>query len=126
LTKEKLLKILDESATAAYQLIEQTRKIVHMKHEQSGRPLEEVVDEVQRDFESAMDAVLGAIRAKHGVDEQQMTQAMHADSNDEVRKAVATLKEAMAGKPPPNYAQNVQEQSSKRSPRRTKPRKKTG
>jgi len=124
LSREKLLIILDESATAAYQLIEQTRKMVHLKHEQTGMSLEAAVDELQKDFESAMEAVLGAIRQKHGVTEADMSQAMAADPSDaDVGRAVTTLREAMGGKPPPNYAQNVLEQS-KRSPRRGKARKK--
>ena len=53
----------------------QTRKMVHVKHEQTGISLEAAVDELQKDFESAMEAVLGAIRQKHGVTEQQMSQA---------------------------------------------------
>ena len=40
----------------------QTRKMVHVKHEQTGMSLEAAVDELQKDFESAMEAVLGAIR----------------------------------------------------------------
>ena len=48
--------------------------MVHVKHEQTGMSLEAAVDELQKDFESAMEAVLGAIRMKHGVTEQQMSQ----------------------------------------------------
>lgn len=124
LSREQLLTILDESATVAYQLIEQTRKMVQYKHEQTGMSLEAAVDELQKDFESAMEAVLCSIRAKHSVTEQQMAQAMAADPTDKtVEQAVTTLREAMGGKPPPNYAQNVQEQS-KRIPRRGRARKK--
>ena len=48
--------------------------MVHVKHEQTGMSLEAAVDELQKDFESAMELVLGAIRKKHGVTEQQMSQ----------------------------------------------------
>ena len=54
-----------------------------------------------------------------------VVQAMAADPAEEVNRAVTTLREAMSGKPPPNYAQNIQEQS-KRSPRRNKTRNKKG
>ncbi|KAL1504374.1 hypothetical protein AB1Y20_010780 [Prymnesium parvum] len=124
LSRERLLALLDESATATYQLIEQTRKMVHVKHEQSGISMEEAVNELQKDFESALETVLGAIRMKHQVTERQMSQAMAADPNDEgIKAAVQILQDAMAGKPPPNYLQNVQEQT-KKSPRRGKTRKK--
>mmetsp|Transcript_91686 Transcript_91686/g.275252 ORF Transcript_91686/g.275252 Transcript_91686/m.275252 type:complete len:100 (+) Transcript_91686:371-670(+) len=98
--------------------------MVHVKHEQTGISLEAAVEELQKDFESAMEAVLGAIRNKNHVTEKQMTQAMGADPTDEaVNKAVQTLQQAMGGKPPPNYAQSVQDQA-KRSTRRGKARKK--
>lgn len=49
---------------------------------------------------------------------------MAADPNDEaVNLAVTTLQEAMGGKPPPNFHQNVVEQS-KRTLRRGTRRKK--
>lgn len=54
--------------------------MVHVKHEQTGISLEAAVDELQKDFESAMEAVLGAVRMKHGVTEQQMTQVHHLAS----------------------------------------------
>uniref|UniRef100_A0A7S3ARX5 Uncharacterized protein n=1 Tax=Haptolina ericina TaxID=156174 RepID=A0A7S3ARX5_9EUKA len=126
LTRERLIAILDESATAAYQLIEQTRKMVHVKHEQSGISLEEAVDELQRDFQSAMEAVLGAIRMKHGVTEQQMTAAMVANGDDPTTAAaIACLREAMSGKAPANYGQNVAEQA-KRPLRRGKSKQRKG
>jgi len=125
LTRDRLIAILDESATAAYQLIEQTRKMVHVKHEQSGISLEDAVDELQKDFQSAMEAVLGAIRNKHSVTEQQMSAAMVANGDDAaVNAAITALREAMAGKPPPNYGQNVAEQGKKPLRRGGKARKK--
>ena len=82
----------------------QTRKMVHEKHVQTGQSLETCVDELQRDFESAMEAVIGSIRAKHGVTEQQITVAMNANSGDpEVLAAMTQLREAMNGKAPPGY-----------------------
>ena len=57
-------------------LCAQTRKMVHEKHVQTGAALETCVDELQRDFESAMETVMSSIRAKHGVTEQLMTHAM--------------------------------------------------
>jgi len=54
ITRAQLIAILDESATAAFQLIEQTRKMVFLKHEQTGIPLEQAVDELQKDFEVAL------------------------------------------------------------------------
>ena len=56
--------------------------MVHEKHVQTGQPLESCVDELQRDFESAMEAVIGSIRAKHGVSEQMITEAMVAHQGD--------------------------------------------
>ena len=82
----------------------QTRKMVHEKHVQTGQSLETCVDELQRDFESAMEAVIGSIRQKHGVSEQQMTEAMVANQQEPaVQAAVTALREAMNGKPPPGY-----------------------
>jgi len=104
LSAARLIEVLGESANAAYQLIEQTRKMVHEKHTQTGQSLETCVDELQRDFESAMEAVIGSIRAKHGVSEAQMTEAMVANQQDPtVHAAVTALREAMNGKPPPGY-----------------------
>ena len=57
LTKEKLIRILGQSSAAAYQLIEQTRKMVYAKHEQTGIPLDKCVEELQQNFENAMEAV---------------------------------------------------------------------
>jgi len=125
LTRDRLIAILDESATAAYQLIEQTRKMVHVKHEQSGISLEDAVDELQKDFQSAMEAVLGAIRNKHSVTEQEMSTAMMSNQEDaDVTAAITALREAMAGKPPPNYGRNMAEQTKKPLRRGGKARKK--
>ena len=78
--------------------------MVHEKHVQTGATLEACVDELQRDFESAMEAVIGSIRAKHGVSEQLMTEAMVAHQQDPtVQEAVTALREAMNGKAPPGY-----------------------
>ena len=74
------------------------------KSNQTGQPLEACVDELQRDFESAMETVIGSIRAKHGVTEQQITEAMVAHQTDAaVQAAVTALREAMNGKAPPGY-----------------------
>ena len=56
LSKERLIELLAQSAQAAYQLIEQTRKLVYAKHEQTGIPLEKCVEELQTNFEAAMEA----------------------------------------------------------------------
>ena len=112
LTREHLIEILEESSSAAFQLIEQTRKMVFAKHEATGKSLESVVEELQKDFEVssesgpasecpgpwmshgprahcaqvAMQTVVGAIRNNHGVTEAQVTQAMLANQTDmEVR-----------------------------------------
>ena len=78
--------------------------MVHEKHVQTGQALETCVDELQRDFESAMEAVIGSIRAKHGVSEQQITEGMMANQSDPaVQAAVTALREAMNGKAPPGY-----------------------
>ena len=50
--------------------------MVHEKHVQTGMPLEQAVDELQRDFEHAMETVVSAIRTKHNTNEEQMTAAM--------------------------------------------------
>ena len=52
LTREHLIEILEESSAAAFQLIEQTRKMVFAKHEATGKSLESVVEELQKDFEA--------------------------------------------------------------------------
>ena len=118
ISRDRLIGILEESSTAAYQLIEQTRKMVFAKHEQTGMSLEKVVEELQKDFEVAMETVVTAIRKNHGVTEQQMTQAMVANQADqEVQTAMATLREAMAGKAPPNRPS--QQDVAKRAVRRT-------
>ena len=97
--------------------------MVYVKHEQTGCSLESAVDELQKDFEVAMETVVTAIRANHGVTEAMMTQAMMAHQGDaEVQTAITTLREAMGGKPPPNYgglaAEAQQSQQQKRSPKR--------
>ena len=80
--------------------------MVHEKHVQTGEPLEQCVEELQKDFESAMETVMGSIRHKHGVTEPVMTAAMvRLQADDEVTGAVTSLREAMGGKPPPGYGQ---------------------
>jgi hypothetical protein len=143
ISRDLLLAILAESATAAFQLIEQvrsapvplykpqhagsvgkrvaetgtgvatqsyrcapssravsrgaawqTRKMVHLKHKQTGISLEQAVDELQKDFEVAMEAVVSAIRQKHGVSEPQMTQVlMEYQADVEVQTGVQTLRD---------------------------------
>ena len=111
--------------TAAFQLIEQTRKMVFLKHEQTGMSLEKAVDELQKDFEVAMETVVTAIRAKHGVTEQQMTAVMVKHQADpEVQTAVTTLREAMSGKAPAK--QTVAQDSKAKPTRRAKPRQRKG
>lgn len=102
---ERLIFVLGESAKGAYQLIEHTRRMVHEKHVQTGQPLEACVDELQKDFEAAMEAVLKSIRSKHGVSESMMNEAMVAHQQDpSVQAGVVALREAMNGKAPPGYA----------------------
>jgi len=121
LSAEQLIAVLKESACAAYQLIEQTRKMVHEKHVQTGQPLEQCVDELQKNFESAMETVIGSIRAKHGVSEQQMTASMVANTNvAEVAQAVTELREAMNGKAPPGYTQRAEEQAAEAAKQRVR------
>ena len=77
--------------------------MVFLKHEQTGMSLEKCVDELQKDFESAMETVVTAIRAKHGVTEQQMTQVMvhyQTVGDVEVQTAVTTLREVRAATGP--------------------------
>lgn len=104
----------------------QTRKMVFLKHEQTGIPLEQAVDELQKDFEVAMEAVVTSIRRKHEVTEQQMTQVMVAYQADaEVQTAVTTLREAMSGKAPAKQAASPE--TAKAKPvRRAKPRQRKG
>ena len=72
----------------------QTRKMVHLKHKQTGMSLEQAVDELQKDFEVAMEAVVSAIRQKHGVSEPQMTQVlMEYQADAEVQTSVQTLRD---------------------------------
>jgi len=100
--------------------------MVFLKHEQTGIPLEQAVDELQKDFEVAMEAVVTSIRRKHEVTEQQMTQVMVAYQADaEVQTAVTTLREAMSGKAPAKQAASPE--SAKAKPvRRAKPRQRKG
>ena len=118
----RLIEVLGESANAVYQLIEQTRKMVHEKHVQTGASLETCVDELQKDFESAMEAVIASIRAKHGVTEAQMSEAMVANQGDPaVQAAVTALREAMNGKAPPGYraaAEKIEADAAKARVRR--------
>ena len=65
LTTERLIEVLRESAKAAFQLIEQTRKMVHEKHLSTGQPLEACVDELQKDFESASEFAAAPCQACH-------------------------------------------------------------
>lgn len=124
MSKDKLVSILEQSSAAAYQLIEQTRKMVYAKHEQTGESLEKVVEELQKDFEQAMETVVSQIRKNHGVTEAQMTAAMVANQSDtEVQTALTNLREAMSGKaPPPSPTQDV----AKRPTRRGKARQRKG
>jgi len=128
LQPEQLISLLAECANAAYQLIEQTRKMVHEKHVQTGAALESCVDELQRDFESAMEAVMSSIRAKHGVTEQAMSAAMAKyQSSPEVTAAVTALREAMSGKAPSGYgkaSEAAAAEAAKQRVRRNKPRRK--
>ena len=56
--------------------------------------LEQAVDELQKDFEVAMEAVVSAIRQKHGVSEPQMTQVlMEYQADVEVQTGVQTLRD---------------------------------
>ena len=72
----------------------QTRKMVHLKHKQTGMSLEAAVDELQKDFEVAMEAVVSAIRQKLGVSEPQMTQVlMEYQADVEVQTGVQTLRD---------------------------------
>lgn len=127
LSAAKLIEILTESSIAAYQLIEQTRKAVHEKHVATNRPLEDCVDELQKNFESSMEVVLGAVRQKHGVSEQLFSEAMQSHSSDPaVKAAVEQLRDAMThGKPPPNYREAVQQKESDSKVAKMKSQRKT-
>jgi len=58
------------------------------------RSLEKVVEELQKDFEQAMETVVFQIRKNHGVTEQQMTAAMvHHQKDPVVQTALSTLRE---------------------------------
>jgi len=127
LSATRLIDLLAESAKAAYQLIEQTRKMVHEKHVATGMALETCVDELQKDFESAMEAVMGSIRAKHGVTEQVMSMAMmQHQSVPEVAAAVTALREAMGGKAPPGYAAASAAAEAEAAKQRVRRKNKTG
>jgi hypothetical protein len=123
--RARLIAILEESAAAAYQLIEQTRRLVVQKSQQDGCSLEKAVEELQKDFEKAMEAVVGAIRQNHSVTEQQMTQAMMANQADlEVQAALAALRAAMNGTEPPKVAAEAEAAKLKTSRRTGKSRRK--
>ena len=89
------------------------------------RSLEKAVEELQKDFEKAMEAVVGAIRQNHSVTEQQMTQAMMANQADlEVQAALAALRAAMNGTEPPKVAAEAEAAKLKTSRRTGKSRRK--
>ena len=89
------------------------------------RSLEKAVEELQKDFEKAMEAVVGAIRQNHSVTEQQMTQAMMANQADlEVQAALAALRAAMNGTEPPKVAVEAEAAKLKTSRRTGKSRRK--
>lgn len=111
----KLTELLDESAYAAYRLIEQTRKLVREKHEQSGASLNDCVEELHGDFVSAMEATLSSCLRKHGVSDQQRNAAIMIHQHEPgVQAALTALREAMDGKPPPGHEVNA-EQSGDRT-----------
>jgi hypothetical protein len=101
--------------------------MVHEKHVSTGRDLETCVDELQKDFEAAMEAVMGSIRAQHGVTEQTMSLAMmqHQD-NPKVAAAVVALREAMAGKPPPGYSEANKADEAEAAKQRVRRKNKSG
>lgn len=118
-----------EAPAARSSALAQTRKMVHEKHVQTGASLENCVDELQKDFEAAMETVMGSIRAKHGVTEQAMSAAMvQHQSNPTVAAAVTALREAMGGKAPPGYGQASpsSETEAAKQRRRKKAGKRTG
>ena len=109
----------------------QTRKMVHEKHTSTGVSLEEAVDELQKDFEHAMETVITAVRHKHDVNESQMTKAMMANAQDVgVQQAVTSMRQAMAGTKPPSYpglqAKAVAEEEGEKPRRRKAGRNKRG
>jgi len=123
--KAKLIAILEQSSTAASQLIDQTRKMVHKKHEDTGIPLDKCVEELQQNFESAMETVVYQIRKNHGVSEPQMSAAMNALQHDaEVQQALATLRDAMSGKAPPTPPKAEDDAAARMRARRAKARNK--
>jgi len=128
LQPEQLVRLLTECAHSAYQLIEQTRKMVHEKHASTGQKLEDCVDELQRGFESAMETVMASIRAKHGVEEAAMSAAMQLHAGvPEVASAVTALRDAMAGKPPLGYgkaSEAAAAEAAKQRVRRNKSKRK--
>lgn len=122
-SKEKLIAILRESADAIYQLIQQTRKMVYIKHETTGMSLEDAANELQQGLEPAMQAVMASIRTKHAVSEEQVTQAnaLHGADAD-VQEVVRIYKEVMLnGTPPPEYGKETE---PKKPPRRKAVRRK--
>lgn len=101
--------------------------MVQEKHVSTGRALETCVDELQKDFEAAMEAVMGSIRARHGVTEQTMSLAMmqHQD-NPKIAAAVLALREAMAGKPPPGYSEANKADEAEAAKQRVRRKNKSG
>ena len=68
-----------------------------------------------------MEAVIASIRAKHGVSEQMMTQAMVANQGDaRVAEAVTALREAMNGKAPPGYSQRAEAEAAEAAKQRVR------
>mmetsp|Transcript_65 Transcript_65/g.175 ORF Transcript_65/g.175 Transcript_65/m.175 type:complete len:197 (+) Transcript_65:77-667(+) len=107
--KDVLIATLYDTATAAYSLIEQTRRAVYQLHTEKGYSVDDARKMVHDDFQSNMATVLRAVQHKHSVTEMQIA-ASHKYYKDDARvnEAFAIMQNAMNGEaPPPPRAQAV-------------------
>jgi len=100
--KGVLLKTLYDTATAAFSLIEQTRRAVVVLHKEQGRTLEEARDMVQADFQTNMSTVIRAVHLKHSVNDQQINASLKYYKDDpKVCEGFKIMQAALQGEAPP-------------------------
>lgn len=126
LPADRLVDILNESAVAAFQLIEQARKALYAQ-QQAGKSLEEAVEEMQENLGNYLETVVAAIRKKYGVSEEQMTVALNNHKHEaSVQVAMTNLQEAMNGKMPKNLQAQMEEKDNEPATRGTAGRGRKG
>ena len=93
----------------------------------SRHSFDKAVEELQKDFEQAMETVVMQIRRNHNVSEAQMSQAMLANQTDpDVQIALTGRREAMSGKAPPSKPVAAAAETKRPVRRNGKPRQRKG